>query len=60
MKCHDVLGNLEFVAQGECQDIMSKIIKEHEIVLKTSETRDRGCPNITMNQFKWCNCSMLR
>ena len=59
MEHHDVLGNLGLVPQGKGLDEMGKIIKKNEIVLKTSETCNRGCPDITMNQFKRCNCSML-
>ena len=59
MERHDVLGNLGLVPQGKGLDEMGKIIKKNEIVLKTSETCNRGCPDITMNQFKRCNCSML-
>jgi hypothetical protein len=59
MERHDVLGDLGLVPQGDSPDEMSEIIEKNKIVLKTSETCNRGCPNITMNQFKWCNCSML-
>jgi hypothetical protein len=39
--------------QGEAPKIMRKIIHNNEIISKTRITRNRGHPNITMQQLKW-------
>lgn len=46
---HDMLGNLGLVAQGNCPNEMSEVIKENEIILKTSKACNWGRPNITVN-----------
>jgi hypothetical protein len=41
MKGHDGVGNVRLVTKRESPDVVSEIIEQHEVILKTSKAQDR-------------------
>jgi hypothetical protein len=52
VKISDVGCNLRFADERKSPTIVGKIIKQNEVILRTRNTCNRGCPHITMNKFK--------
>jgi hypothetical protein len=51
-KISDVGCNLIFANKRKSPTIVGKIIEQNEVIPRTRNTCNRGCPHVTMNKFK--------
>ena len=51
-KIGDVGCNLRFANERKSPTVVGKIIEQNEVILRTQNTCNGGCPHVTMNKFK--------